>query len=79
MLLGSVRSAMMKRAMDVIQIDSGYGYSSFAELLPNISDDANGNAVVHLNGTDDQITLIGVQTANLTADDFLFGDILSFV
>ena len=58
--------------MDVIQIDSGYGYSSFAELQPNISDDANGNAVVHLNGTDDQVTLIGVQTANLTADDFSF-------
>ena len=40
-----------------MQIDSGYGYASFAELQPNISDDANGNAVVHLNGTDDQVTL----------------------
>jgi Ca2+-binding RTX toxin-like protein len=57
---------------DVIQIDSGYGYANFAELQPNISDDANGNAVVHLNGTVDQITLIGVQTANLTANDFFF-------
>jgi Ca2+-binding RTX toxin-like protein len=58
--------------VDVIQIDSGYGYSSFAELQPNISDDANGNAVVHLNGTVDQVTLLGVQTANLTADEFFF-------
>ena len=57
---------------DVIQIDSGYGYASFAELQPNISDDANGNAVVHLNGTVDQVTLLSVQTANLTADDFFF-------
>ncbi|WP_080578896.1 hypothetical protein [Sinorhizobium fredii] len=57
---------------DVIQIDSGYGYSSFAELQPNISDDANGNAVVHLNGTVDQVTLRNVQTANLTANEFFF-------
>jgi hypothetical protein len=48
------------------------GRIHFAELQPNISDDANGNAVVHLNGTVDQVTLNGIQTANLTADDFSF-------
>jgi hypothetical protein len=58
--------------VDTILIDSGYGYSSFAELQANISDDANGNAVVHLNGTVDQVTLNGVQAANLTAASFFF-------
>ena len=58
--------------MDAHRVARGYGYSSFAELQPNISDDANGNAVVHLNGTVDQVTLLGVQTANLSAGDFLF-------
>jgi Ca2+-binding RTX toxin-like protein len=57
---------------DVIVIARGYGYSSFAELQPNISDDTNGNAVVHLNGTVDQVMLSGVQTANLSADEFFF-------
>jgi Ca2+-binding RTX toxin-like protein len=57
---------------DVIEVAGGYGYSSFAELQPNISDDANGNAVVHLNGTVDQVTLNDVQTANLSAGDFFF-------
>ena len=56
---------------DVIQI-TGYGYDDFADLQPNISDDANGNAVVHLNGTVDQVTLLGVQTAQLSAADFVF-------
>ncbi|MBB4185727.1 calcium-binding protein [Sinorhizobium terangae] len=58
---------------DVIQI-SGYGYTSFADLLPNISDDANGNAVLHLNGTVDQVTLLGVQTDELSADNFIFSN-----
>ena len=51
---------------------AGYGYANFAALQPNISDDANGNAVVHLNGTVDQITLLGVQAAQLSAADFDF-------
>jgi Ca2+-binding RTX toxin-like protein len=56
---------------DVIQI-RGYGYHDFADLLPNISDDASGNAVVYLNGMVDQVTLLGVQTAQLSAADFAF-------
>ena len=54
---------------DVI-ILKGYGFGSFAALLPNISDDANGNAVVHLNDGIDQVTLLGVQTASLGAANF---------
>ncbi|WEX73976.1 hypothetical protein PYH37_001343 [Sinorhizobium numidicum] len=63
---------------DIIQL-AGYGYEDFADLLPNISDDANGNAVVHLNGTVDQVTLLGVQTADLSAANFVFSADLAFV
>ncbi|WEX78872.1 calcium-binding protein [Sinorhizobium numidicum] len=59
---------------DVIQVSLDYGYSNFADLLPNISDDANGNAVVHLNGTVDQVTLLRVQTADLSAANFVFSN-----
>lgn len=64
---------------DVIHI-AGYGYADLADLLPNISDDASGNAVLNLNGTVDQVTLIGVQTADLSAHNFVFANAdLAFV
>jgi hypothetical protein len=41
----------------------------------DISDDADSNAVVHLNGTVDQITLFRVQTAELSDADFVFTNV----
>lgn len=58
---------------DLIQIAHAYGFRSFAELQSRISDDQFGNAVVHLSATD-QVTLLGVSSAELSAADFLFSD-----
>lgn len=58
---------------DIIQI-AGYGYDDFADFLSNIGDDADGNAVLQLNGTVDQVTLIGIHAADLSAANFVFAN-----
>jgi hypothetical protein len=47
-----------------------YGFTSWAALSSLISDDGQGNAVLHLTGTD-TVTLEGVHTAALYATDFI--------
>jgi hypothetical protein len=47
-----------------------YHFHNFAQLQSRIEDNDDGNAVVHLT-SHDSITLIGVQAADLTANDFI--------
>ena len=47
-----------------------YHFKNFAQLAAKISDDLSGNAVIHLTAQD-TITLDGVNTAQLTPNDFL--------
>jgi hypothetical protein len=54
---------------DVINVQA-YGFADWTALHAAISDDVSGNAVIQLSPTD-SITLVGVQTANLTASDFI--------
>ena len=49
---------------------SALGFVDFADLLSGTSD-VSGNATIDY-GNNDAITLVGVATADLTADDFLF-------
>jgi Ca2+-binding RTX toxin-like protein len=78
--VGSGRDRIMdfEVGKDIIQILPGYGFRSFADLKKNITDDANGDAVIKLAGTwqgvTDQITIRGVSSAELSAADFLFSD-----
>lgn len=71
---GSDRIGDFETGKDLIQILPGYGFHDFDDLQGRIRDDAAGNAVIHLNGTTDQITLLGISSAALTAADFLFSD-----
>ena len=57
---------------DVIQISRGYGFDNFAELQGRISDDADGDAIIHLKGTVAQIGLFEIATAELQSGDFVF-------
>src|SRR5262249_43945443 len=47
------------------------GFQSFADVQAHLADDANGNAMLTL-GDGQTIAFMGVHTAQLTADDFLF-------
>ena len=54
---------------DVIDVHA-YGFSDWNALQQVISDDVNGNAVIHLSATD-SITLVGIHTADLHQTDFI--------
>ena len=56
---------------DRIQLDGFAAYSSFADLAPHITNDTNGNAVIDL-GNSQTITVTGVASTQLHAQDFLF-------
>jgi hypothetical protein len=58
-------------ASDKIDLIGFSNAASFADIQPNLADDANGNAVVTL-GNGESITLNGVHAASLTASDFVF-------
>ncbi len=51
---------------------NGTGITGFADLAGRLSDDVSGNAVIDLGGGN-SVTLVGVQSSNLAADDFIFG------
>jgi hypothetical protein len=58
-------------ADDQIDLIGYAGFSSFADVMAHTTDDASGNAHLQLaNGQ--SITLIGVQSASLTAANFVF-------
>jgi serralysin len=54
---------------DIIDVHD-YGFSDWTALQAVISDDTNGNAVIHLSAGD-SITLVGVHTAALHSNDFI--------
>jgi serralysin len=54
---------------DVIDVHA-YGFANGDALLAAISNDSQGNAVIHLSPTD-SVTLIGVDAAHLHATDFI--------
>lgn len=49
---------------------SALGFAGFEDLLASTSD-VGGNATIDY-GNNDEITLVGVATADLSASDFLF-------
>jgi len=49
----------------------GFGSSSFSDLQTNIANDASGNAVITL-GNGETITIMGVNSAGLSASNFVF-------
>jgi Ca2+-binding RTX toxin-like protein len=55
---------------DLIDVQD-YHFADWTSLHAAISDDPDGNAVIHLSASD-SITLVGVQTAALHFDDFIF-------
>nr|WP_283817494.1 VCBS domain-containing protein [Bradyrhizobium liaoningense] len=58
-------------ATDQIDLIGYASMTSFADVQSNTTDDANGNAVITL-GNGQTITLNGVHSADLTANDFVF-------
>jgi Ca2+-binding RTX toxin-like protein len=54
---------------DIINVHD-YGFANWAALSSVISDNASGNAVIHLTAND-TITLTGVHTAALHSTDFI--------
>lgn len=74
--LGSGRDRIgdFELGKDLIQIAYAYGFKTFSQLQSRISDDEFGNAVIHLNGSTDHITVLGVASHQLSSADFLFSD-----
>jgi hypothetical protein len=58
-------------ATDRIDLISFNTVSSFSDIQANLTNDANGDAVITI-GADQTITLHGVDAASLTANDFVF-------
>jgi hypothetical protein len=56
---------------DRIDFGALSGVDEFSDL--RIQNDASGNAVISWGTSGDQITLTGVDAANVTESDFLFG------
>ncbi len=56
---------------DVIDLHNNTASGSFSDVPVNADYDGAGNVVIDLGGSD-QVTLLGVQEANLHADDFSF-------
>ena len=59
-------------ASDKIDLIGFNNVGSFSDIQANLTDDANGNAVITF-GVDETITLQGVHAASLNANDFVFG------
>jgi hypothetical protein len=58
-------------ASDKIDLIGFKNFRSFSDILANLTDDANGNAVIAF-GISETITLQGVHAASLIANDFVF-------
>jgi hypothetical protein len=58
-------------ANDQIDLIGYAGFTTFADVQANLADDLNGNAVLTL-GSGQSITLVGVQSASLSAGNFAF-------
>jgi hypothetical protein len=58
-------------ASDQIDLIGFNNVASFADVQANITDDANGDAVINI-GTGESITIKGVDAASITASDFIF-------
>ena len=56
---------------DKIDLIGFNNIASFADIQGNITDDANGNAVITI-GANETITVYGVHAASVTASDFVF-------
>ncbi|WP_407188228.1 calcium-binding protein [Bradyrhizobium centrosematis] len=66
---GNKAAGSTAREHDLIDVQS-YGFADWAALKNLISDDASGNAVIHLTASD-TVTLEGVHAADLRAGDFI--------
>jgi hypothetical protein len=61
-------------ASDKIDLIGFSNFGSFSDILANLTDDANGNAVIAF-GISETVTLQGVHAASLMANDFLFDQV----
>ncbi|WP_238587506.1 beta strand repeat-containing protein [Cupriavidus sp. IDO] len=60
-------------AMDKIDLVGFAGVTSFSDVQAHMANDANGNAVITLD-SGETITVVGVSTAALTSDNFVFNE-----
>ena len=71
--IGNDRIYDFKPASNRIDLIGFSGISSFADIQPNMANDATGNAVLTL-GSGETITIVGVAVASLGAANFLFNE-----